>query len=261
MDQPQEQAVWNIAYKNLEHKDRRHQYRRQSRNSHQSKWTVRDTATANRDGWLSEGKFQVPNVSVRRTSRGRVSQGDIFRDVEYIEYALEKSGILEVSKIVFPLIAVLTQDCDLEQDARYRKRNGSKPSNDDKRLISVLVAPLYNAAHVFSGQHLSDLKLSMTPINEKNTEGRFLKQNERPRYHYLEFPQNVPIVPSIADFKHYFSVNIQYLMSLRRKQFVCSLSEMFREDLSQHFAGYLARIGLPEHRAMPSVPSPPRHVS
>ena len=35
------------------------------------------------------------------------------------------------------------------------------------------------------------------------------------------------------------------LDKMRRKNFVCRLSELFREDLSQRFSGYLARIGLP----------------
>jgi hypothetical protein len=41
-------------------------------------------------------------------------------------------------------------------------------------------------------------------------------------------------------------VNVTYLDNVRPAQFVCSLSELYREDLSQRFAGYLARIGLPE---------------
>ena len=48
-----------------------------------------------------------------------------------------------------------------------------------------------------------------------------------------------------ADFKHYFSVSVAYLEKLRPKHFVCRLSELYREDLSQRFAAYLARIGLP----------------
>ena len=39
----------------------------------------------------------------------RLSQGDIIKDVEFIEYAIEKNGDIEVSKINFPLIIVLTQ--------------------------------------------------------------------------------------------------------------------------------------------------------
>lgn len=193
---------------------------------------------------LFEAEFLVNKVRVGRKRLSRASQGDVFRDVECIEYVAEKRGILEVSKLIFPLVIVLTQDCDLEQDARYKKK--IEPSNDDKRLFSVLVAPLYNAEHVFQGQHLVDLGLNMMLINKGKTDGKTLMQNERPRYHYLDFPDEVPIVASITDFKHYFSVSVAYLEKIRSKNFVCRLSELYREDLSQRFAAYLARIGLPE---------------
>jgi hypothetical protein len=161
----------------------------------------------------------------------------------------EGRGIIEVSKVVFPLVVVLTQDCDLEQDAKHKTKGMKVPSNDDKRLFSVLLVPLYNAEHVFQGTHLVELNMTMTPINKSKTPGTTLMQNERPRYHYLEFPEEIPIVPQIADFKHYFSVHLNYLQSLRTKQFVCRLSELFREDLSQRFASYLARVGLPEMKS------------
>jgi hypothetical protein len=201
----------------------------------------------------------VTNVQVKTRRIARPSQGDIFRNIECIEYVIEKRGVVEVSKLVFPLVVVLTQDCDLEQNARYRSR--TPPSNDDKKLFAVLVAPLYNAEQVFLGQHLSELQMQMAPINEKRTPGEYLKKNERPRYHYLDFPEEVPIVPSVVDFKHYFSVSILYLEKLRATSFVCRLSELFREDLSQRFAGYLARIGLPEVSPVPSAPTPAKAAS
>ena len=60
--------------------------------------------------------IKVDSVNVER-----VSQGDLIEDVEFIEYAIEKNGNIEVSKINFPLIIVLTQDCDLNQDHEVRK--------------------------------------------------------------------------------------------------------------------------------------------
>jgi hypothetical protein len=198
-----------------------------------------------RDGFEFEERFLVNNVRVKTKRLSRTSQGDVFREIECIEYVFEKQAIIEVSKTIFPLVVVLTQDCDLEQDARYRGRQQKVPNNQDKKLFSVLVAPLYNAEHVFSGEHLAELGLTMSPINKRATEGKHLMQNGRPRYHYLDFPANIQIVPSIADFKHYFSVSITYLDKIRPKNFVCRLSELFREDLSQRFAAYLARIGLP----------------
>ncbi len=182
----------------------------------------------------------MSNVKVDKRRRIRISQGDIFRNIECIEYVIEKKGIIEVSKIIFPLAIVLTQDCDLEQDSRNRGK-----ATQNTKLLSVLVAPLYNAEHVFLGEHLSDLDLKMEPINKNKSPGQGLMQNERPRYHYINFPQNIPLVASVADFKHYFSVHVSYLESVRKKNFVCRLSDLFREDVSQRFSAYLARIGLP----------------
>jgi hypothetical protein len=172
-------------------------------------------------------------------------QGDILKEVDYIEFIKEKSGILEVSKIIFPLVIVLSQDCDLEQDFKARSSKDAS-ADQDKWLLSVLVAPLYNAEHVYLGEHLSLLDLKMQQINKTKTPGKVLRNNETPRYHFLEFPNTIPIVPSVIDFKHYFAVNIRYLKSLRRKNFVCSVSPLFREDISLRFASYLARIGLPK---------------
>lgn len=197
----------------------------------------------------------MTNVEVKTKRIGRPSQGDIFRNVECIEYVIEKRGVVEVSKLIFPLIVVLTQDCDLEQNARYH--SDAPPGDDDKKLFAVLVAPVYNADQVFLGQHLSELNMKMAPINAKKTPGAYLRNNERPRYHYLDFPETVPIVPSIVDFKHYFSVSAVYLERLRPKNFVCRLSALFREDLSQRFAAYLARIGLPELAATRVQAAPP----
>lgn len=48
------------------------------------------------------------------------------------------------------------------------------------------------------------------------------------RYHYLEFSSDVPIVPSLIDFKHYFSVNVEYLKKLKPSRFVCKVAEVYR---------------------------------
>ena len=186
-------------------------------------------------------------IKIERRRVKRVVQGDIISEVDYIERVSEKSGVIEVHKIRFPLVVVLTQDCDLEQDYRVRFPSVEKPSaTQDKYLMSVLVAPLYNVEHVYEGEHLSELQQHMAKINRRATEGRNLTQNERPRYHYIEFPSTVPVVPSVVDFKHYFSVNGEDLRAVKKRKFVCRVSELYREDLCLRFANYLARIGLPD---------------
>lgn len=184
------------------------------------------------------------NLKVDRQKVNRICQGDIVRNVDCLEYAIEKGGIIEVSRIQFPLVIVLTQDCDLEQDFKLQV-NGQRAIKD-KLLISVLVAPLYNAEHVYQGNHLSELSIAMEPINRKKTPGHLLQINERPRYHYLDFPEEIHLVPSVIDFKHYFSVNVNYLTQIKKERYVCTLSPLYREDISQRFASFLSRIGLPE---------------
>ena len=91
--------------------------------------------------------------------------------MEFIEYAIESKGNFEISKIVFPLVIVLTQDGDLEQDSKVRKA-GENAESKDKLLFSVSVAPLYNAEHVYLGQHLSELSMKMMEIKQEKITGR-----------------------------------------------------------------------------------------
>jgi hypothetical protein len=182
-------------------------------------------------------------IRVLRTRDPRICQGDVIRDVEWIDSVMEKEGVLEVRKVVFPRVIVLTQDCDLEQDHRSHRPDRK---SEDKWLISVLVAPLYNAAHVYTGEHLIELGAHMQQIRSDKLPGQNLRNNETPRYHYLEFPEHVPIVPSVIDFKHYFSVNQESLRRAKRAGFVCSVAPLYREAIAHRFASFLARVGLPD---------------
>jgi len=183
-------------------------------------------------------------VKIKTGRKPRVSQGDIIKDVEYIEHVSEKDGVIEVAKIVFPLAIVLTQDCDLAQDYKFRWSK-SDTKNEDKWLMSVIMAPLYNLEHVFTGEHLVDIGMKMNPISRNKSPGKNLKNNETPRYHYLDFSSNSSLAPSVIDFKHYFTANVAHLKQLKSKNFICQVGELYREDISQRFASYLSRIGLP----------------
>ncbi|MBC8204247.1 hypothetical protein ISS30_05250 [bacterium] len=182
-------------------------------------------------------------IKVKKAKISKICQGDIIRDFEYPEFKIKRNGLLDISKFKFPLIIVLTQDCDLEQDHISRRED---KKNQDKYLISVLVAPIYNYEHFLLGQHLSETGFTSGPFSSSKTKKKMLKDNQIPRYHYLEFPENIELVPGIIDFKHYFSVNIKYLEDNKKKHFVCKVSELFREDVSNRFANFLSRIGLPK---------------
>lgn len=181
-------------------------------------------------------------IEIRTDSKERLCQGDVLENVELIERMIERDGILEISKIIFPVVIVLSQDCDLEWDHLFRSE---KRDSQDKWLISALVAPFYNAEHVFAGEQLSEVGMVSQSINKSKTEGRLLQQNCNPRYHYVEFPDAVTMVPSVIDFKHYFSAPVPYLEERKATHFVCQVSELYREDISHRFAAFLSRIGLP----------------
>jgi hypothetical protein len=184
----------------------------------------------------------------------RINQGDIFKDVEYIEKVEIIDNEVIVSKITFPLVVVLTQDCDLQQDSAYRVEDIPSPSSDNSKLFSVIVAPLYNEDMFLAGEHLNDNKtitMKMQEIpkyskkNKISSQYSNLVKNETPRYHHLSFPNEVGIVNSVIDFKHYFTVNIDYLMKNKETKFICKIAELYREHVSQRFAFFLSRIGLP----------------
>ncbi|MFC1600347.1 hypothetical protein ACFL3T_04935 [Patescibacteria group bacterium] len=187
------------------------------------------------------------HVKVNTTLIDRISQGDIIKDVEFIEYAIESEGNIEISKIKFPLVIVLTQDCDLNQDHRFRNSDPPK-ATQDKQLMSVLVAPIYNVEHFYDGTHLEKIDLKMAPFEKRpsKTKNKLFITNKIPRFHYLKFPDSIPIVESVIDFKHYFSVNVKNIEILKKTNFAGKVSELFREDISQRFSSFLARIGLPE---------------
>ncbi|MBQ2655159.1 MAG: hypothetical protein IJF95_00835 [Erysipelotrichaceae bacterium] len=183
-----------------------------------------------------------------KDSSGEINQCDIYRDIEFIEYAKEDGDSIEVSKIVFPLAIVLTQACDLQQDYNARKKNEvENKGNQDKFLISVIVAPIYNFEEFRMGTHLDQLGLMMDPKGrrDKSTCSNIMK-NENKRYHYLNFAEDVEIVESVVDFKHYFTVTVNYLNAIRKEKYVCSIDSLYRELLLQRFSNFLSRIGLPE---------------
>ena len=190
-------------------------------------------------------------IKTKKTYQAIIKQGDIIEDIEFIESIDEKDGNLEIRKIIFPLVIVLSQDCDLNQDYDYRYGKYKEKENHDKYLISVLVAPLYNIDHFTQGKHLELLDRTaqtITKFNKKKkptTQYKNLLDNDIPRYHYLEFDKDVSIVPSIVDFKHYFTVNVEYLKKHKKQNFVCSLSSLYKERISQRFSYFLGRIGLP----------------
>lgn len=183
-----------------------------------------------------------------KENRGIVNQCDIFRNLRYIECFKETDGAIEISQIVFPLSIVLTQACDLQQDFDARdKSKRSASATHDKFLVSVIVAPIYNFEEFRNGTHLSQLNLKMAPKGGRNKSlCQNIIQNENKRYHYLNFEKDVQLSESVVDFKHYYTINVQYLNAVYKESYVCSIDSLYRELILQRFSNFLGRIGLPD---------------
>lgn len=179
------------------------------------------------------------------SDNSRVYQGDIFRNVKYYDSYHENGGDFELTMYEFPFVMVLTQDCDLEQNKNARNKiTTTHPTlTNDKHLISVIVAPLYNAEHLITGSHLQEIGISTQKLNSELKKP--VQNNQNPRYHFIKFSDAVPVPDSIIDFKHYFTTSLSGLESNLNNR-ICRIDSIYRELISQRFANYLSRIGLPD---------------
>lgn len=184
----------------------------------------------------------------------RISQGDIYKNVYCFENVSLSNNEMKIKRVLFPYVIVLTQDCDMQQHDVYV---GDKSG----QLFSVLVAPMYNIAKFIEGKHLKNLELSapnyissakrgklLNCVNQYVTnEAILITKNQLARYHCLDFIPNDDIPSGILDFKHYFSVGVDYLKFDKKNDFVGRLKPLYRELLTQRFSNYLCRIGLPNN--------------
>lgn len=183
-------------------------------------------------------------------NRYRYHQGDIYRDFECLEYFELNGDDMVFSLIKYNYVIIMSQDCDLNQDYNLRKEIKEKSDNRNvyygNELSNILVVPLFNFEHFIGGSHLSNLGKNInTTYLKSDSAKKALTNNNNPRYHYIDFSGNELMIPSIMDFKQYFTVSTEYAYARFKGDYVCSVCELFREQISQRFANYLSRIALP----------------
>lgn len=188
---------------------------------------------------MNSGKSQN-RISAKKTkvSLPRIRQGDIFQDVAVLENVSIDKNILRKEEILFPFIVCLNQECDLANDFQNEKRE------KDTSLLHLAIAPAFLLDQFISGQHWGSIFTTGEPWNPRKSKYDLLVSNEIPRFHYLEFPEET-LPKLIIDFKHFFTVSRSFLYSMLDNR-MCSVDDLFREKISQRFAYYISRIGLPE---------------
>jgi hypothetical protein len=169
----------------------------------------------------------------------RLVQGDIYQDLNFV-MGIKTPFKLDIEEITLRYAVILTQDCDLSSHQRALN-NGKK---EDRALLpSVLVCPAYPFEQFFNGEHLEGKKLGILQSEKKSR----IKENEKvKRYHYIEPDEDSGLTELVIDFKHFYTVGYEVLKNARNELYITTINELYRENLSQRFAQFLSRIGLPD---------------
>ncbi len=181
------------------------------------------------------------SAKTKLSTENRINQCDIFHDIDIVEKIEEESKGIKITYIHFPLVICLNQDCDLNSDNRDKQKDNS---NKDCRLLHLIIAPLFNFDEFKQGEHWGDIFQTGIKYNPNKTDGKKVMNNEDPRFHYLHFEDNFILPDMVVDFKHFYTISTDYMYENLSKR-VCSLSELYREKISQRFAYYFSRIALP----------------
>ncbi len=186
-----------------------------------------------------------PTIAIERNVPGRLTQGDFYRDITLLEDVLDNENSIDLTEISYPISILLNQDCDLESDFRSRSELDALKPNHDKHLLWLFFAPVYNYEQFILGEHLLNLEMKMSNHKSNRPMQEQIQKNNMPRYHFLKFLDKENMPDMIIDFKHFFTLSNPVLFNCRADKFLFTTTPLFREQISQRFAYYLSRIGLP----------------
>lgn len=116
--------------------------------------------------------------------------------------------------------------------------------NNDKCIPNVLVCPAYLETDFINGKHIENAKMNNMVSQLKEIQDN----NKFKRYHFIKGAQsdNINMPNLVVDFKHFYTLPVEYLYTLYTNSYVCSLNVLFNESIAQRFTFFLSRIGLPE---------------
>lgn len=165
----------------------------------------------------------------------RIHQGDIIKG--YVNPIINSEGVL--SRMTYPYLVVVSQECDLEQD--FNNRNNPDKKNHDKYIHSILLCPAFIAESLKIGKQFEEIGIQMDTYGGELWS--FIKSNQNKRYHLLQnnIEQGVP-ADIVVDFKHYLTIPSQELYKKWSEYYSTSIETPYREQISQRFTYYLSRI-------------------
>jgi hypothetical protein len=196
----------------------------------------------------------------------RLHQGEVVTGLVRLRQSINSIGLeaITVDEIIHPYLIVLTQDCDLAQDADARKVQAN--ADDDLALVNdpEFKRKLDNSAKlkidsVLFCEAMSTLDMKNCVPPGKDIWKRII-QNKDERYQCLEaVPPELDLagtgMPSLGcDFKRFVTIpvvevyrRLELNPAVRRSR----LLTPYAEHLLQRFCNFQCRIPLPENHHVP----------
>lgn len=193
----------------------------------------------------------------RASTDGALRQGELLSNLQHSRLHLEDltSETPRIIKTDHPIVIILSQDCDLDKDAKarmflqsFRPIHGNaeqekiKAQNEYNRLPSILFCEVIDAK-TLRGRNRIDSDV-----------WKRVRQADYPRYQLLQkvLPDEDALktgLPALGlDFKRYFVMPTEEVykrIDLGLTQRRTCMDSPYFEQLSSRFAAFLGRIGLP----------------
>ena len=197
--------------------------------------------------------ISTSKASITQKEEG-VNQGDIFRNVKYAFVDDEDEESVEILEYIFPYAIVISQSCDVAFMNDFLEADNKKPV---KFMPSILMCPIYPKDVIVHGEHLKEVFEDMNIALEKGSpyynkdDVKVTEKDQHVRFHGLKVVVQVDgnaktlIDNAVIDFKHVFSVPMKYLRKSRSNR-ICTLGDIYVDQIVNKFSAYLARIGLPD---------------
>ena len=168
----------------------------------------------------------------------RLTQGDILRDFSFL-------SIDDSSEYTFQYIVIISQDCDISYSREQKEDKNTQKILYNQYLPNILFTPAFILSDFKEGIHLKKLyNVEQKTFNITDL-GKIKDNSKEIRYHYLPYYEDFQVQDLIIDFKIYFTLSLDKILKVYQDKYVATISELFRESLSQRFANYISRIGLP----------------
>ncbi len=163
------------------------------------------------------------------SSEENLQQGDFIQNCPIIiPSRLPEEGETVEAKINSMNVIILTQSCDLTH----------------KKTENILVCPYYNGKYFLDKALLPNEREKSKNCIRKLDE---IRRGLQPSYHLLNKQEGIFDDYLVVDFKNVYGIHRSTLEDMVKKQNKrIRLLPPYREHLSQAFARYFMRVGLPQ---------------